>query len=90
MGEISGGVFTISNLGPLGVDRFRPVINPPESGILGIGRIIDRDRGSYITLTLVSDHRVVDGANAARLLMEIAETLDGSAGLDAFLNNKGP
>jgi pyruvate dehydrogenase E2 component (dihydrolipoamide acetyltransferase) len=88
MAEISGGVFTISNLGPLGVDRFRPLVNPPESGILGIGRIIDRDGGSYLTLTLVSDHRVVDGANAARLLVEIVETLDGSAGLDAFLSNK--
>lgn len=75
-GEMSAGVFTLSNLGPLGVDRFLPLVNPPESGILGVGRVKE-DRGrQMITLTLVADHRVVDGAHGAALLADIAELLE--------------
>jgi pyruvate dehydrogenase E2 component (dihydrolipoamide acetyltransferase) len=69
-------VFTISNLGPFGVDRFTALVNPPESGILAIGRARVRDARQEVTLTLSADHRVVDGLDGARLLAEVAETLE--------------
>jgi pyruvate dehydrogenase E2 component (dihydrolipoamide acetyltransferase) len=98
MSDLRGSTFTISNLGPLGVDSFSPVINPPEVAILGVGRITERQRragagdtavdstdGSgnshrvefreVLTLDLSFDHRVVDGADAARFL----DTLAGHA-----------
>ena len=65
MDVLAGGTFTISNLGMFGIDRFTPVINPPQVGILGVGRIRDDDT---ITLSLTFDHRVVNGADAARFL----------------------
>jgi len=81
--ETTGGTFTISNLGMFGVDTFAPVINPPESAILGIGRIVKKpvvvnDQitiRSVMTLTLVFDHRVIDGAQAARFLQSINKIL---------------
>jgi pyruvate dehydrogenase E2 component (dihydrolipoamide acetyltransferase) len=69
-------VFTVSNLGPFGVDRFTALVNPPESGILAIGRTRVRDARQELTLTLSADHRVVDGLDGARLLAEVAETLE--------------
>ncbi|MGB9868065.1 MAG: dihydrolipoamide acetyltransferase family protein [Bacillota bacterium] len=81
--ELEGGTFTVTNLGTYGVDFFTPIINLPESLILGVGRIIERpvvQDGQVIAaltvyLSLVFDHRVVDGAPAARLLNEIAAIL---------------
>lgn len=82
MDDLSGGTFTISNLGPLGVDSFDPIINPPEVAILGVGRV--RDDGS-MTLCLSFDHRVVNGADAARFLDGLVERLtDATALLDLF------
>lgn len=78
MDDLSGGTFTISNLGPFGVDSFDPIINPPEIAILGIGRI--RADGT-MTLSLSFDHRVVNGADAARFLATITETLTDEASL---------
>jgi pyruvate/2-oxoglutarate dehydrogenase complex dihydrolipoamide acyltransferase (E2) component len=83
MSTFSGGTFTVSNLGPLGVDSFTPVINPPEIAILGIGRTTERavpdDDGvvfrPMMTVDLSFDHRVVDGADAARFLETLAENL---------------
>jgi len=83
MSTFKGGTFTISNLGPLGVDSFDPVINPPEIGLLGLGRInepaIAVDEGvtfrRQMTASLSFDHRVVDGADAARFLETLAEHL---------------
>lgn len=81
--EYSGGSFTITNLGALGVDSFSPIINPPESGILGVGRIAElpiladgvlKSR-KVVTLSLSFDHRVIDGAPAAEFLQKIAEQL---------------
>jgi pyruvate dehydrogenase E2 component (dihydrolipoyllysine-residue acetyltransferase) len=69
-------VFTVSNLGPFGVDRFTALLNPPESGILAIGRARVRDTRQEVTLTLSADHRVVDGLDGARLLADVAETLE--------------
>jgi pyruvate dehydrogenase E2 component (dihydrolipoamide acetyltransferase) len=81
-----GGVFTISNLGQHGVDRFTAIVNPPEAAILAVGRVRDVvvARGGaavvapVVTLTLSVDHRVADGAEAAAFLAELAGALEGS------------
>lgn len=91
MSTFRGGTFTVSNLGTLGVDSFTPVINPPEVAILGVGRtteeaIPDGDGVSFrteMTLDLTFDHRVVDGADAARFLETLAEKL---AAAEQFVN----
>lgn len=71
--DVQGGTFTITNLGMFGVDSFDPIINPPEIAILGVGRIRDDDDGRELTLSLSFDHRVVDGADAARFLDSVAQ-----------------
>lgn len=65
--EVTGGTFTMTNLGMFGVDAFQPVVNPPQVAILSVGRMRD-DAGRVATLGLAADHRVVDGAQAARFL----------------------
>lgn len=77
--EVSGGTFTVSNLGGMGVEYFTPIINPPESAILGVGSIKTmpewQDKQfvpvSVISLSLSFDHRHIDGATAARFLDKI-------------------
>jgi pyruvate dehydrogenase E2 component (dihydrolipoamide acetyltransferase) len=79
-----GAVFTISNLGREGVDRFTAIVNPPEAAILAVGRVRDlvvaRDGAvvvaPVVTLTLSVDHRVVDGAQAAAFLADLAGRLE--------------
>jgi pyruvate dehydrogenase E2 component (dihydrolipoyllysine-residue acetyltransferase) len=82
--EMSGGTFTVSNLGMFGVDAFTAVINPPEAAILAVGatrkevvfrdgEVVPRDR---MTLTLSIDHRACDGATGAKFLGELAELLE--------------
>jgi len=83
MSDLQGSTFTVSNLGPLGVDSFTPIINPPEVAILGVGRTRGRARPDGdgegvefhrgMTLDLSIDHRVVDGADGARFLRTLAE-----------------
>jgi pyruvate dehydrogenase E2 component (dihydrolipoamide acetyltransferase) len=82
--DLTGGTFTITNLGMYGVDAFTPVINLPELAILGAGRIqakpaiLDGDvvvRQMW-TLSLVFDHRLVDGAPAARFLQCITQLVE--------------
>lgn len=81
--DLKGGTFTITNLGSFGVDIFTPIINPPQTAILGVGRIIEKPRFEegivkpvpVMTLTLVFDHRAVDGAKASKFLKEIIELL---------------
>lgn len=81
--ELSGATFTVSNLGLYGVDYFTPVLNPPQSGILGVGRVTERavlEQGRirfalFFTLSLTVDHRVINGAPAATFLARIAELL---------------
>ena len=82
--ELSGSTFTVSNLGALGVDYFTPVINAPEVCVLGVGAILPKPftavDGSFalapaIGLSLTSDHQVVDGAPAARLLKDLCAAL---------------
>jgi pyruvate dehydrogenase E2 component (dihydrolipoamide acetyltransferase) len=91
--ELRGGTFTITNLGGFEVDIFTPIINPPQTAILGVGKIMERvkvvDKQIHavpiMTLTLVFDHRVVDGAKAAQFLKEIKDLLEDSYKLFAKL-----
>jgi pyruvate dehydrogenase E2 component (dihydrolipoamide acetyltransferase) len=81
--DVTGGTFTISNLGMFGVDAFSAIITPPQAAVLAVGRIADRvvpvngliGIRPILTLTLSSDHRVVDGAQAAVFLNDVAEAL---------------
>ncbi|MHB8757798.1 MAG: dihydrolipoamide acetyltransferase family protein, partial [Bacillota bacterium] len=82
--DVTGGTFTVTNLGMYGADAFTPIINPPESAILGVGRIADRPvvengrvvPGKEMALSLTHDHRVIDGAPAARFLGAVADYLE--------------
>ena len=82
--ELQGGTFTVTNLGGLGVEYFTPVLNPPQTGILGVNTIVQRVRqtpeglSTYpaMGLSLTFDHRAVDGAPAARFLKELKENLE--------------
>jgi pyruvate dehydrogenase E2 component (dihydrolipoyllysine-residue acetyltransferase) len=82
--HVSGGTFTITNLGTWGVDMFTPILNPGETGILGVGRIVEKPcvyRGeiakrSMLTLSLTFDHRVIDGAPAASFLQTVVDFLN--------------
>ncbi|WP_144905608.1 2-oxo acid dehydrogenase subunit E2 [Halobellus captivus] len=84
MGLFRNGTFTLSNLGPLGVDSFDPIINPPEVAILGLGRMTGRAVESegavevrqHLTLSLSIDHRILDGADAARFLETLANNVE--------------
>jgi pyruvate dehydrogenase E2 component (dihydrolipoamide acetyltransferase) len=92
--EASGGTFTVSNLGMFGIDFFAPIINPPESAILGVGRIVKKpvvldDKitiRSIIALTLVADHRIIDGAAAARFLQTLKRILENPQYLNRLLS----
>jgi pyruvate dehydrogenase E2 component (dihydrolipoamide acetyltransferase) len=82
--DITGGTFTISNLGMFGVDRFDAIINPPQVAILAVGsigeRLVLRDgraaAAKFASLTLSCDHRVVDGAIGARFLARLRELIE--------------
>ncbi len=82
--DVSGGTFTISNLGMFGVDSFTPIINPPQSAILGVGRITVKPvvvgdevtKANTMWLSLTFDHRVMDGHTAALFLRDMAEALE--------------
>jgi len=82
--EVSGGTFTITNLGMYEVDFFIPIINPPEAAILGVGRIVEKpvavdgrvEVKPIMTLSLSYDHRIVDGAPAATFLKTIKYYLE--------------
>ena len=83
--KLAGGTFTVSNLGSLGVESFTPVINPPQTGLLGVCTTVDRVRkaadGSIeiypaMGLSLTYDHRAVDGSPAARFQKELGFNLE--------------
>jgi pyruvate dehydrogenase E2 component (dihydrolipoamide acetyltransferase) len=85
--DLSGGTFTVTNLGMFEIDAFTPIVNLPECAILGIGRIvsrpvvIDEDTETVavrkmMALSLTFDHRVVDGAPAARLLQQVTRLIE--------------
>ncbi|MFD0714695.1 2-oxo acid dehydrogenase subunit E2 [Paenibacillus sp. GCM10027626] len=84
--ELDQGTFTISNLGPLGIDGFTPILNPPQVAILGLGRVwmqaFARDweeapaRKAIIPFSLTIDHRVLDGADAAKFVNAVEKELN--------------
>lgn len=82
--DLEGGTFTISNLGMYAVDIFTPIINPPETAILGAGRTVDTPvvfQGQIcirpiMHLSLSFDHRLVDGAPAAAFLTYLKDLLE--------------
>jgi pyruvate dehydrogenase E2 component (dihydrolipoamide acetyltransferase) len=82
--EMSGGTFTITNLGMAGIDAFTPIINWPECAVLGVGRITEEAvaRGGKLAighrmwLSLTFDHRIVDGAPAARFLETLGRGIE--------------
>ena len=85
-GEMSGATFSISNLGGIGGYAFTPIVNPPEVAILGVSRggmepVWDKETGTFeprnmLPLTLSYDHRLIDGADAARFVRQICEMLE--------------
>lgn len=86
--DTEGSVFTLSSLGSLGVDGFNPVINYPETAILGVGAIrsvptvLDGDRigvGQELVLSLTFDHQTIDGAPAARFLKDLVTAVENPA-----------
>jgi pyruvate/2-oxoglutarate dehydrogenase complex dihydrolipoamide acyltransferase (E2) component len=85
--DLAHGTFTVSNLGFAGVDHFTPIIRPPESAVLGVGRIakkaVVRENlvmpESRIGLSLTFDHRIIDGAPAGRFLKTIVEMIEKPA-----------
>jgi pyruvate dehydrogenase E2 component (dihydrolipoamide acetyltransferase) len=87
--ELSGGTFTVSNLGMFGVRSFTAIINPPQAAILSVGMVrampVARDRGILLrhamSLTLACDHRILYGADAARFLGHIRDLLERPAAL---------
>ena len=82
--DISGGTFTITNLGSFGIDAFNPIINYPESAILGVGRTVDTPAvingeikiAKKAVLSLTHDHRVIDGVPAAQFLQSIVRYIE--------------
>ena len=82
--DVTGGTFTISNLGVYDVDAFTPIINPPQVAILGVGRVVEKPiilqgevaKGAMMYLSLTFDHRVVDGAPAAEFLQKLKGYLE--------------
>jgi pyruvate dehydrogenase E2 component (dihydrolipoamide acetyltransferase) len=87
--DLTGGTFTITNLGMYGVDVFTPIINPPETAILGVGRIAEKPMAverqilvrPVMQLSLTFDHRVVDGAPAALFLQKVKQNLESPEAL---------
>jgi pyruvate dehydrogenase E2 component (dihydrolipoamide acetyltransferase) len=81
--DITGGTFTLSNLGMYKVDAFSAIITPPQAAILAVGSVSDRvvpvdgkpGIRPMMTMTLSSDHRVVDGARAAEFLSDLANAI---------------
>ena len=82
--EVTGGTFTITNLGAFDIDAFTPIINPPQVAILGVGRVVEKPiidggqitKGAMMFLSLTFDHRVVDGAPAAEFLQTVKKHLE--------------
>lgn len=85
--EVTGGTFTVTNLGMYGVETFTPILNPPEPAILGVGRIAEElalrsgqvTARSRMMLSLTIDHRIVDGAPGAAFLQTVTRLLEHPA-----------
>lgn len=91
LNDFTDATFTISNLGMFGVTRFTPLINPPQSAILGVGgprTIVQTDDdgnlvpSQVIELTVTGDHRLLDGAEVARFLQTLRQRVDSAGSQD--------
>jgi pyruvate dehydrogenase E2 component (dihydrolipoamide acetyltransferase) len=90
--DLTGGTFTVSNLGTYGIESFSPILNPPQVAILGVNAIqlkpVRRDGAiefvDHIGLSLTCDHQVVDGAPAARFLRTVREQIEQIESLAAL------
>lgn len=85
MEDMTGGTFTISNLGPYGITNFSPIINQPELAILGVCDMVGKhlwyetekfEIRPMMNLCLTADHRVVDGVMAAKFLKRLCDLLE--------------
>lgn len=84
LADMQGGTFTITNLGMFGMQSFTPIVNPPEAFIIGVNTIVEKPvvvDGVIVirpmtVLSLVADHRILDGAEAARFLARIKEIVE--------------
>jgi pyruvate dehydrogenase E2 component (dihydrolipoamide acetyltransferase) len=83
--ELSGGTFSVSNLGMFGIERFTAIVNPPQAAIMSVGALMKKpavdDRGRVVardlmTLTLICDHRILYGADGAKFLAQVRELLE--------------
>lgn len=82
--KLKGASFTVTNLGAMGIESFTPVVNPPQTGILGVGTIMRRVKNvggqdvfyDAMGLSLTFDHRALDGAPAAKFLKELCNNLE--------------
>jgi len=92
--DLEGGHFTITNLGMYGIDQFNAIVNPPQSSILAVGRIINTPVGTdegtvalrkLMSLTLSIDHRCMDGIQGARFLNVVRELIENP---DIFVNGR--
>lgn len=89
--HLSGGTFTLSNLGMFGIDRFQAIINPPEAAVLAVGRMRELPwpvcggvaLRPIVNMRLSIDHRVLDGAVAAPFLVEVRDLLENPDSLEA-------
>ncbi|MBQ3379866.1 MAG: 2-oxo acid dehydrogenase subunit E2 [Clostridia bacterium] len=90
--DYTGGTFTITNLGMYGIESFTPIINQPESAILGVNAMADRPvfneegelvRKTFMPLSLTADHRSIDGAVAAQFLHRVKTLLENPALMEA-------
>jgi pyruvate dehydrogenase E2 component (dihydrolipoamide acetyltransferase) len=89
---MTGGTFSISNLGMYGIEHFAAVINPPEGAILAVGAIRDEAvvqngslaPGKKLKLTLSCDHRVIDGATGAEFLAGLRSVLENPSQIVLF------
>ena len=90
--DLSGGSFTITNLGMFDIDAFTPIINLPETAVLGVGRIVRKPSVvheeiiicSRMILSLTFDHRIIDGGPAARFLQRIKNMIENQDELKLF------
>jgi pyruvate dehydrogenase E2 component (dihydrolipoamide acetyltransferase) len=90
--DLGGATFTLSNLGPFGVDEFNAIVSPGEAAIVAVGAVRERPvavDGQVVVrptlrMTLSVDHRLADGAAGARLLADVVERLEGRLGWILF------
>jgi pyruvate dehydrogenase E2 component (dihydrolipoamide acetyltransferase) len=82
--NLNGGTFSLSNVGAVGGDAVVPLLTPPQVAILGVGAVRPSSAGAVSTMDLVVDHRALDGADAARFLVTLADLLRAGSPATSF------